>query len=83
MAKKKEELRVEVPETEEVEELTLPKVYDKSAYSILNKDGEYHLVRISYNDALEVGSAIIIESERDHFDIEYAFEQATENMIYD
>ena len=82
MAKKKDS-GVEVPEAEEVDEITLPKTFDKNAYSILQKDGEYHLVRISYNAKLEVGSAMIIESGSDHFDIEYAFEQASENMVYD
>lgn len=79
MAKQK----IEVPETEEVTEIKAPKVFDKNAYSLLEKDGEFHLVRISYNKDLEVGSAIIIKSGDDQFDLEYEFEQATEHMIYD
>ena len=79
MAKQK----TEVPETEVVNQITPPKVFDKNAYSLLEKDGEFHLVRISYNKDLEVGSAMIIKSGEDQFDMEYEFETATEHMIYD
>jgi hypothetical protein len=74
---------IDIPETEEVTELKLPKVYDKRAYSLLQKDGEYHLVCISYNKDLEVGTAMIMESSNDQFEIEYAFESASEGMLYD
>lgn len=78
MAKKNE-----VAETEVVDVITPPKVFDKNAYSLLEKDGEFHLVRISYNKDLEVGTAMIMKSGQDQFDIEYDFEQAVENMLYD
>lgn len=74
---------VEVPEAEEVTELKLPKVFDKRAYSVLQKDGRYHLVCVSYNSDLEVGTATVMESNKDSFEIEYSLEQAMEQMMYD
>lgn len=59
------------------------KVYDKRAYSILHKDKQYHLVYVSYNSDLETGSAIILESDKDLFEIEYALEQEIEQLMYD
>lgn len=73
----------EVPETEVVTELTPPKVYNKRAYSVFQKGGQYHLVCVSYNEDLEVGSATIMESNKDSFDIEYSLEQAVEALMYE
>jgi hypothetical protein len=80
MAKKSQ---VEIPDVEEVTELTLPKVFNKRAYSVIQKDGQYHLICVSFNDSLEVGTATIMESNKDSFEIEYSLEQAVEQMMYD
>lgn len=77
MAKAKQE----VPETQEVEVLTPPKVYDQRAYSILEKDGKFHLICVSYNADLEVGSATILESNSDTFEIQYSLEEACQGLL--
>ncbi len=74
---------VEVPEAEEVTEITTPKVFTKRAYSVFQKGGEYHFVCVSFNDDLEVGSATIMESSRDLSDIEYSLDLAVEQLIYE
>lgn len=81
MTKKKD--NSEVPDAVEVTELTPPKVYNKRAYSVLQRDGKYHLVCVSYNEQLEVGSATIMESDLDSFDIHFSLEQAIEEMMND
>lgn len=84
MANKKKEKAVEtIVETQEVSEITEPKVYNRRAYSMINKDNKYHLVCISYSSDLDVGSLTILESNKDSFEIQYSLEQAIEELICD
>ncbi len=68
-----------------LEEVQAPKKsYPKKAYSIMQKDGEYHLVCVSFNPStMDAGNVSIVKSNSDQTEIEYAFDLATENLVYD
>lgn len=64
--------------------ISKPKTFSKRAYGLLEKDDKFHLICVSYNpDTMEAGKVTILKSDPDQFNMEYEFENATENMIYD